>query len=360
MDLTVPFALTTELDISRVERGRLLRHASLPDGGLLGCVVPERSWVNELLDELRVPRTLAMLDECFGRDDLSDVVAELKRGGLVFEGPDQEALFVARGRARSILRAVRDVAGDLDAFDPTSLDEDISEALVTALEAVERSRAKLLARRRPYMERQLVAHTARAGAAATHRLNIGCGDHPITGWTNLDLRYGDVRMDLTWGLPLPDDSVEFAYSAHVLEHLTYREEALALVREIRRVLAPGGVLRLVVPDIEQCIRAYASGDEGFFAKRREYWSWACEAETRLESFLPYAGASCSPLRGVGHKFGYDFDTLATLLQAGGFAHVSRSHFQGSDASELRIDDHSVGATFVHASGHYSLFVEGCS
>jgi len=61
--------------------------------------------------------------------------------------------------------------------------------------------------------------------------------------------------DIRKALPFPDSSVAAIYASHVLEHL-YHEEAQRLVRESWRVLAAGGVLRVVVPDLEAIVREY--------------------------------------------------------------------------------------------------------
>ena len=61
-----------------------------------------------------------------------------------------------------------------------------------------------------------------------------------------------VYMKLTKPLPLPSESVEAVFSCHVLEHL-FQDEILPLIEEIKRILIPGGVCRVVVPDLEKVI-----------------------------------------------------------------------------------------------------------
>src|SRR5437660_5420619 len=62
-------------------------------------------------------------------------------------------------------------------------------------------------------------------------------------------------MDLARPLPFPDGSVSAVFSSHVLEHL-FSDQIERLVPEIYRVLVPGGVCRVVVPDLEQIVRLY--------------------------------------------------------------------------------------------------------
>ncbi|MDJ0975028.1 MAG: methyltransferase domain-containing protein [Planctomycetota bacterium] len=103
------------------------------------------------------------------------------------------------------------------------------------------------------------------------RLHLGCGLLVHPDWVNVDLVAYDpaVRaLDLTRPLPYADEACTAVYHAHLLEHLR-RENAEPFLRECRRVLAPGGILRVVVPDLESWCRLYlerleaaARGDAG--------------------------------------------------------------------------------------------------
>lgn len=76
------------------------------------------------------------------------------------------------------------------------------------------------------------------------KLNIGAGPTIIPGWTPIDRRFG------TEAFPLPqyaDDSVDEIRCSHMLEHLSFRDVPKAL-EEWKRVLRPGGRIRLSVPD----------------------------------------------------------------------------------------------------------------
>ncbi len=100
----------------------------------------------------------------------------------------------------------------------------------------------------------------------TQRLNWGCGDHLGAGWINSDVKNGggvDLVADVRRGLPLSDACIDYAVSIHALPELSIPEIEKALA-ELLRVLKPGGVLRLALPDLRLSVAAYAEGREEFF------------------------------------------------------------------------------------------------
>lgn len=89
-------------------------------------------------------------------------------------------------------------------------------------------------------------------------LNVGCGAVFHSSWTNIDMvsYFPEVKAcDLRKGIPYPDEYFDACYSSHVLEHLTAKE-ATTFLKECLRVLKVGGVLRIVVPDLESICRQY--------------------------------------------------------------------------------------------------------
>jgi len=165
------------------------------------------------------------------------------------------------------------------------------------------------------------------------KLHLGCGARILDGWINIDAiwRPRVVVLGLPKGLnAFNDDTIQYIYSCHLLEHLEYRKEALRLLKKCHQLLAPGGVMRLAVPDMEPILEAYVKSDTEFFRiqSQRYHPSWCT---TKLEHLM-YA------LQQDGqHKYGYDFETLQKALLQAGFEKVFRSSFRGSIFEELRID-----------------------
>lgn len=91
-----------------------------------------------------------------------------------------------------------------------------------------------------------------------HILNLGCGQHHHPDWINVDFSStgpGVIAYDLQWGIPFSSNSFDVVYHSHLLEHFP-RRRAFCLMQECFRVLKPGGIIRVVVPDLEQITRTY--------------------------------------------------------------------------------------------------------
>ncbi|ACB49866.1 probable glycosyl transferase, group 1 [Crocosphaera subtropica ATCC 51142] len=89
-------------------------------------------------------------------------------------------------------------------------------------------------------------------------LNLGCGSHFHPDWTNVDFvstQEGIIAHDLRQGIPFEDASFDVVYHSHVLEHFSQRE-GKRFLEECHRVLRPYGLIRVVVPDLEQIAKLY--------------------------------------------------------------------------------------------------------
>ncbi len=93
--------------------------------------------------------------------------------------------------------------------------------------------------------------------AATY-LNLGCGSRYHPDWINIDIApHGPevIQHDIRRGIPLPDAGCDVVYHAAVLEHMR-RADAAAFLAECYRVLKPGGIVRVGVPDLEELCQLY--------------------------------------------------------------------------------------------------------
>lgn len=89
-------------------------------------------------------------------------------------------------------------------------------------------------------------------------LNLGCGSRYHPDWVNVDLVSSSrhvLKHNLLEGIPFPAAEFDAVYHSHLLEHLT-GTQGEALMSECFRVLKNGGVIRVVVPDLEAIVRCY--------------------------------------------------------------------------------------------------------
>jgi predicted SAM-dependent methyltransferase len=131
--------------------------------------------------------------------------------------------------------------------------------------------------------------------------------------------------DLRRRLPFADASFDACFSSHLIEHL-HRDEALELLRDVRRVLKPGGLCRTVVPDLRAIVMEYIG--------QRKLESWYGEAEgtddpahrmlvrLHVRPVTATRGARQKLYTAFGdfqnHKWMYDGPSLVKLMTEAGF------------------------------------------
>jgi predicted SAM-dependent methyltransferase len=176
---------------------------------------------------------------------------------------------------------------------------------------------------------------------APRRLHWGCGANTPAGWVNSDARRGpgvDLVCDIRDGLPVPDASFDYAVSIHALQDLPYFDVVPAL-RELRRVLAPGGVLRLALPDLDRAIQAYVRGD-------RDYFIVPDTEVTTLGGKLCVQMLWYGSLRGL-----FTSEFIEELLDKAGFTTRSRCAFRQTTSPHpeiVTLDDRPRESLFVEA------------
>jgi predicted SAM-dependent methyltransferase len=180
-------------------------------------------------------------------------------------------------------------------------------------------------------------------------LNVGSGPSNPAGWINFDgsvqarlagrpwlARMGrrvlgvDVghwpagirHLDIRRGLPYADGSVAVVYASHVLEHL-HRNETVRFLAHVRALLEPGGVCRVVVPDVHAIVGWYLAHRQEPASQHTESSSDLLMGMLMLRSRDARAGNRLTRfVRRVAdlheHKWMYDQEGLVAVFEEAGF------------------------------------------
>jgi len=171
-------------------------------------------------------------------------------------------------------------------------------------------------------------------------VNVGCGRSVRPGFINVDYDWHPaihLCWDLREKLPLADASAAGIFTEHCLEHFTY-DQCLDALRDMHRILEPGGVLRVIVPDGGLYLDLYQRhrrGEKVEFPYVGEGGAADLELDSRY-GFTPMMAVN-RIFRGYGHAFAYDHETLRNLLREAGFASVERRAFRSGRVQALLID-----------------------
>ncbi len=199
--------------------------------------------------------------------------------------------------------------------------------------------------------------------AAPRRRQLGAFDRGVEGWLNTDVtphmlvarvpllgaglhrvgvisdeRYGAYRsgafrslryLDVARRFRFPDGAFEAIYASHLLEHL-HPDVAENCLRECHRVLAPAGILRLAVPDLDQMVADYDPSDPDRFL-------WGI-----------YQGRSRRAKRTARHWWHYNATSLTALLERLGFGSVRRCGFRDGRCPDLERIETREWSLFVEA------------
>lgn len=172
-------------------------------------------------------------------------------------------------------------------------------------------------------------------ASQPRKLHLGCGKNVQKGWLNTDFEpqsLSIMQLDATDKFPFPNDTFDFVFSEHMIEHVPYRA-GMKMLAECYRVLKPDGTLRISTPDLRFLI------------------DMARPVKTELQrAYLQYSAdesASGRPdevgevflinrfVREWGHTFIYDEPTLVNAIAKAGFTEITKCKLSESRYPALR-------------------------
>ena len=198
------------------------------------------------------------------------------------------------------------------------------------------------------------------------RLHLGCGLNTPEGWLNLDGSWNarlakrptvrkllgrrrfvpEELLNTPWNpdvfvhdvrkpMPFDDGTFSAVYASHLLEHL-YQDEARRLLAECFRILRHGGVIRIVVPDLQAIVRTYLSsaetGADGTPRADRLNEQLSMRSPRAQQGNILYRIYSCL-VDFHSHKWLYDVESLVFYLRQTGFVDASER-----ECHQSRIED----------------------
>ena len=191
------------------------------------------------------------------------------------------------------------------------------------------------------------------GWVNTDRMHLKAWDETETAPGRLACAEGTLHyleFDSREPYPFEDGSFEWAHAEHFIEHLEL-DEVIAWLTDVRRILKPGGHVRLSTPDLRRYIEGYLDPGNGFFAEHR----------SRLSGMRAFRETSVPDRAGWmvnqifyrwGHRWIFDFDEIRFAAEQAGFdpAGVIQQSFGEGKVAE-------VAAMDIESRNDESIYVE---
>ena len=161
------------------------------------------------------------------------------------------------------------------------------------------------------------------------KLQIGAGANQLEGWLNTDVlphSRDTAFLDVRRRFPFEDATFDFVFSEHVIEHVNF-DDGRHMLREIVRVLKPGGQARIVTPDLAALIKLYGPNKDEIQERYIRFIT---------DRFMPnlqryrdvFVINEC--VRFSGHQFIYDGPTFEEAMRESGFCDVKPVDVMKSD------------------------------
>lgn len=187
--------------------------------------------------------------------------------------------------------------------------------------------------RRQIMREDVRTFNAYLASHPSPKLHLGSSNHLLSGWMNTDLEPGEgsAFLDATKPFPLPSESFDCVHAEHMIEHIPFAD-GVGMLRECHRILRPGGVVRIVTPNLPRIIGLYGATTTD---AQKQYLDWLAATFTP-EAPEPKAVFVINTFfQSWGHRFLYDEDTLRGAFRQAGFEDLRVCSLGQSDHSDLR-------------------------
>lgn len=171
-------------------------------------------------------------------------------------------------------------------------------------------------------------------------VNIGCGNYGKEGWINFDgCQHNKItyQWDCKKDIPLEDNAAKGIFMEHFFEHLDRDTEAIVLIKECYRVLCPGGIIRIIVPDAGKYLMGYNEEGWDYLIKTRPLINGTIDYYTQKHYQTKMELVNEIFRQSYEHKYAYDYETLELILKDAGFSNVTKQEYGKSIDSIMAID-----------------------
>ena len=183
------------------------------------------------------------------------------------------------------------------------------------------------------------AIAAYVDAHPVRKLHLGAGPGSPPGWLSTDVTPASektVYLDATEEFPIADRTFDYVFSEHMIEHMPWRS-GLAMLKECKRILKPGGTIRVATPDLAVLLGLYGGQHD---PTGERYVRWIVDRCIPEPRAYKAAFVINNAFRSWGHQFLYDAELLEMALRQAGFAGMRRCAYGASGDANLRgIESH---------------------
>jgi len=169
--------------------------------------------------------------------------------------------------------------------------------------------------------------------AETTKLHLGASHNRLEGWLNSDVAPGSgmIYLDVTRRFPFADDTIDYVFAEHLIEHVDH-EDALTMLREAWRVLKPGGKIRIATPDLGVIVQLHGADRT---EAQKDYVDWIVARCMPFVDRCKEVFVINNAFHAWGHRFLYDRELLALTLSRLGFTDLTFCKPGDSSDPQLR-------------------------
>jgi len=195
-------------------------------------------------------------------------------------------------------------------------------------------------------------------ANQVHKLQIGAGSNNPTGWLNSDIEPTSQQayIDASKPMPFADGSFTYIFGEHVIEHLTY-EDGLVFFKEAHRILAPGGKIRMVTPNLLQYVALFSEPDPEHSPKTGHFVQRKLEAQDWAKTSDPASVILNNQMRWFGHQFLYTPALLRSSMEKAGFTQIRQYVAGESEDPILKVADFGPGTYYKDVNAYEAMALE---